>query len=206
MALEEPGSSSRQPTAVTGPQNFRSRTSEPQGCGWASRATGAGEEEVVAVQREAVSCSDPAVREQLLARKREGRRAAAGEEAPWLLGCGNGGREPVRSGRAWAGAGGGSGGWRGGVGLGGGGAASAAHSGQPGSRLSEATGITLKRKGWAEFGGRGSWPKDLLRVPVVSPPPTAQAILLGCTSSLRKPLESSPSLLPVFLPVSWPFF
>ena len=85
-------------------------------------------------------------------------------------------------------------------------APSAAHSGQPGSRLSEATGITLKRKGWAEFGGRGSWPKDLLRVPVVSPPPTAQAILLGCTSSLRKPLESSPSLLPVFLPVSWPFF
>ena len=60
----------------------------------------------MAVQREAVSCSDPAVREQLLARKREGRRAAAGEEAPWLLGCGNGGREPVRSGRAWAGAGG----------------------------------------------------------------------------------------------------
>lgn len=157
------------------------------------------------VQREAVSCSDPAVREQLLARKGEGRRVAAGEDAPWLLGSGNGGREPVRGGRAWAGAGGG-------------GAASAAHGGQPGSRLSEATGITLKRKGWAEFGGRGSWPKDLLRVPVVSPPPTAQAILLGCTSSLRNPLESSPSLLPVFFspsprllsslsaPVPWPFF
>ena len=75
----------------------------------------------MAVQREAVSCSDPAVREQLLARKREGRRAAAGEEAPWLLGCGNGGREPVRSGRAWAGAGGWSGGWRGGGGWGSGG-------------------------------------------------------------------------------------
>lgn len=51
----------------------------------------AGEKEVVAVQREAVSCSDPAVREQLLARKGEGSRAAAGEEASWLLGCGNGG-------------------------------------------------------------------------------------------------------------------
>ena len=61
---------------------------------------GAGEEEVVVVQREAVSCSDPAVREQLLARKGEGRRVAAGEDAPWLLGSGNGGREPVRGGRA----------------------------------------------------------------------------------------------------------
>ena len=46
---------------------------------------------VVAVQRDAVSYSDPAVWEQLLARKKEGTQAAAGEEAPWLLGCGNGG-------------------------------------------------------------------------------------------------------------------
>lgn len=158
MALGEPGSSSRQPTAVTGRQNLRSRTSEPQGCGWASRATGAGEEEVVAVQREAVSCSDPAVREQLLARKAEGPRAAAGEEAPWLLGCGNGGGEPMRGGRAWA--------------RGAGRRSICCPQGQPGSKLSEATGIPLKRKGWAEFEGRGSWPKDLLRVPVVPPDPS----------------------------------
>lgn len=49
-----------------------------------------GEEKVLAVQPEAEPHSGPAVREQLRARKREAGGAATGEEAPWLLGRGNG--------------------------------------------------------------------------------------------------------------------
>lgn len=72
-------------------QDLRSRTSERPGCGWASRATRPERRKTPAVQQEAKSHSDPAVWEQLQARKRVGNQAAAGEEAPWLQGCGNGG-------------------------------------------------------------------------------------------------------------------
>lgn len=55
-----------------------------------------GEEKILAVQPEAVPHSGPAVREQLQARKREGARATAGEEALWLLGHGNGDWQPMK--------------------------------------------------------------------------------------------------------------
>lgn len=51
---------------------------------------------ILAIQTVAVPCSSPAVREQLQAQKREGARAAAGEEAPWFLGHGNGEWQPVK--------------------------------------------------------------------------------------------------------------
>ena len=118
-----------------------------------------------------MSHSDTAVWEQLLAWKREGAQAAAGEEAPYLLGHGNEGLEPVRVGGHWR---------RGSILM---------PTGQPVPMLSDATGIPQGRKSWG-----GEW--RAREGAKCSPPPSMvppKTILLSCTASLRTLLEPSPT-------------